>query len=108
MSDVTPIDKDQTVVDLFGRLHVNIWQANAGADLVRDLATNALQHPDDQHEMEKLKLACNGLLAATSYMMSDLDTLQELLEVATPNWNEIDANLPDGMDIREAIERGAS
>ena len=104
MSDVTPIDKDLRVIELMANLHVNVWQVDAGADLVRDLAINAQQEPDSQHEMEKLKLACNGLLAAASHIMSDLDDLQGILDVANPDWSEIHSNLPHGYDIREQIE----
>ena len=87
---------------------MNVWQANVGADLVRDLANNAEQEPDSQDCMEKLKLVCNGLLVATSRLMSDFETLSDLLEVANPDWNKMPKNLPDGLDIRDAIERGAS
>ena len=103
MSDVTPIDKDQKLVELFGRLHMNVWQADAGAELVRELAINAAQHPDSQQRMEMVRLTCNGLLAATSFIMSDFEDLQTVLEVENPDWNELHANLPDGIDIRKRI-----
>ena len=108
MSDVIPIDRDQKVVELFGKLHMNIWQANAGADLIRDLAIDAGRHPDSQDGMQKVQLACNGLLAATSFLIDDIYDLQNTLEVALPDWDKLYANLPDGAAIGEKFGGGAS
>ncbi len=108
MTDVIPIDKDQKVVQLFGRIQAYTERADAGADLVRDLARDAEQNPDSQHCLHKLQCVCDALLMATSFLMSDLDELYGVLAIDNPNWSEIYDNFPDGAAIREKLEGGAS
>ena len=40
---------------------------------------------------------------ATSFIMSDLDDLKSTLSVDNPDWGELHAKLPDGIDIRKRI-----
>ena len=108
MTDAIPIDKDKRVVQLFGRIQAYTWRADAGADLVRDLARDAEQDIDSQHCLHKLQCVCDALLMATSFLMSDLDELHGVLAIDTPNWSEIYDNFPDGAAIKEKLERGAS
>jgi hypothetical protein len=44
------------------------------------------------------------MLAATSHMMTDLDTIQNLLGLAMPNWDEIKSNQFHQLEIVESID----
>jgi len=71
--------------------------AGAGFDQMPYLITCRLQ-----------LVACNGLLAATSFLMSDLDDLSNMLETSLPDWDEVYQNLPHEVDIRSRIDGGES
>ena len=107
MTDVIPIDKQQQTADLLGRLLSNTYQANAGAYLVRDLIRE-LSQIDDFLIHQKVQVACNGLLAATSFLMEGIDDITKILEVPNLDWDALHKDLPLECAIRMAIEGGAS
>ena len=103
MSEVIAIqpkdDKEYALRQCCGRLYRHTWQMNAAGYLLRTLAD---QH-DDQKDYVAL-VVCNGMLAASSLMMTDLDELYDLLDLPNPDWDEIKKNQPSEMDLVGAIK----
>ena len=103
MSEATAIkskdDKEYVLKQCCGRLYRHTWQMNAAGYLLRTLVD---QH-EDQMDYAAL-VVCNGMLAATSLMMTDLDALHDLLDLPNPDWDEIKKNQPYEMDLVDAIK----
>ncbi len=94
-------DKEYALRQCCGRLYRHTWQMNAAGYLLRTLA--------DQHEADDQKdyvalVVCNGMLAATSLMMTDLDEIHDLLDLPMTDWDEIKKNQPSEMDLMDAIK----
>ncbi len=98
MSEENKIDTHE-VRQCWGRLNNYIWQIDAATHLLRD---NAYDTEDDDTEYRRI-VVCNGMLAATSHMMTDLDTIQNLLGLALPDWDEIKSNQFPQLEIVESI-----
>lgn len=93
--------KEYTLKQCCGRLYRHTWQMNAAGYLLRTLVD---QHePDDQQDYAAL-VVCNGMLAASSLMMTDLDELHDLLDLPMADWNEIRENQPSETDLVDAIK----
>ena len=94
--------KDEKVYALsqcLGRLSRHTVQVNSAGYMIRDITESGM----DQREDTEVVI-CNGLLAATSLMMTDLDKLKELLELPNPDWDEIRQNQPAEWELEEAIK----
>ncbi len=94
-------DKEYKLKQCCGRLCRHTWQMNAAGYLLRKLVDQ--NDPDDQADYAAL-VVCNGMLAASSLMMTDLDELYDLLDLANPDWNEIRKNQPSEADLVDAIK----
>ena len=98
---VVSIDKDKLIAQLFGRVLFYTWRADAGADLVRDLAREAAQSPDSQHCLQKVQCVCDALLMSTSLLMEDVSALSKALKVEPIDWDDI--NMPDIEETRRVM-----
>ncbi len=93
--------KENALTQCCGRLYRHTWQMNAAGYLLRKLVDE--REEDDQMDYAAL-VVCNGMLAASSLMMTDLDELYDLLDLPLPDWNEIIQNQPSEMDLVDAIK----
>jgi len=103
MTTVEMIDKEKVIAQLFGRVHFFTWRADAGADLVRDLARESAESPDSQYCLQKVQCVCDALLMSTSVLMEDISTLCEMLEVEYIDWDEVSGNIPDISEMRRVM-----
>ncbi len=94
-------DKEYALRQCCGRLYRHTWQMNAAGYLLRKLVDE--REEDDQQDYAAL-VVCNGMLAASSLMMTDLDELYDLLDLPMPDWNEIIQNQPSEGDLVDAIK----
>ncbi len=94
-------DKEYALKQCCGRLYRHTWQMNAAGYLLRKLVDQ--NEPDGQADYAAL-VVCNGMLAASSLMMTDLDELYDLLDLPMPDWNEIIQNQPSETDLVDAIK----
>lgn len=100
MSEESKVDTHE-VRQCWGRVMHHTWEMNAATYLLRTMA----YHDDDDHQKDYVRLVlCNGLLAANSLMMTDLDELYGLLGLTLPDWDEIKNNQPFEMDLANAIK----
>ena len=86
MSEVSKSDTHE-VRQCWGRLMHHTWQMNAGAYLLRTMCD--YDGDDSSQNDYAMIVVCNGLLAATSRMMTDLDEFFSLLELTLPDWDEV-------------------
>ena len=92
-------DKEYALRQCCGRLYRHTWQMNAAGYLLRTLVDQRY----DQMDYAAL-VVCNGMLAATSLMMTDLDELHNLSGIPMADWDEIKKNQPSEMDLVDAIK----
>ena len=91
-------EKDYALRQCVGRLFRNTWQVNAAGYMIRSITESEMEAREDTEVV-----LCNGMLAATSLMMEDLDALQELLHLPTADWDEIEKNQPGGLDLANSL-----
>ncbi len=91
-------EKEYAVRQCWGRCLRNSWQIAAAGNMIRDIT----ESEDEMRETTEIVL-CNGLLAANSLLMTDLDKIQDLLDLPFPDWDEIKKNQPGGMDLANAL-----
>ena len=93
--------KEYALKQCCGSLYRHTWQMNAAGYLLRTLVD---QHePDDQLDYAAL-VVCNGMLAASSLMMTDLEELHNLLALPMADRDEITQNQPSETDLVHAIK----
>jgi hypothetical protein len=92
-------DKEYAVRQCWGRCLRHSWQIAAAGRMIRDVTESDMESREDTEIV-----LCNGLMAANSLLMTGLEELQDLLDLANPDWGEIKKNQPGGMDIVSAIE----
>ncbi len=76
------------------RLLRHSWQVSAAGNMIRDITESDMETREDTEVV-----LCNGLLAVNSLMMTDLDELQNLLDLPLPDWDEIRQNQPGRLDM---------
>jgi hypothetical protein len=91
-------EKEYALKQCCGRLYRHTWQVNAAGYMIRNITESNMELRDYTEVV-----LCNGLLAATSLMMDDLDDLQGLLHLPNPDWDEIKKNQPFERDLSDAI-----
>ncbi len=94
-------DKEYALKQCCGRLYRHTWQMNAAGYLLRKLVD---EHEEDGQADYAALVVCNGMLAASSLMMTDLDELHDLLNLPMADWGEIEKNQPSETDLVDAIK----
>ena len=97
---IQPTDEKKNALrQCLGRLNRHTSQVNAAGYMIRSISESEME----LRESTEVVL-CNGLLAATSLMMDDLDDLQGLLKLPNRDWDEIRKNQPAEWELEEAIK----
>ena len=99
MSEENKIDRHE-VRQCWGRIHHHIWEIDAGINLLRTMPYDDEKGGDTEY---RRIVVCNGLKAASSRMLTDLDELQELLKISLPDWDEIKNNKSSEIWMLETI-----
>ena len=103
MSEVVAIqskdEKDKALSQCWGRCLRHSWQIAAAGRMIRDITESDMGSREDTEIV-----LCNGLMAANSLLMTDLDELQDLLDLPLPDWDEIKKNQPGGMDMANTLQ----
>ena len=94
-------DKEYALRQCCGRLYRHTWQMNAAGYLLRTLVD---QHEADDQKDYAALVVCNGMLAASSLMMTDLDEIHDLSGLPMADWGEIIKNQPSETDLVDAIK----
>ncbi len=92
-------DKEYAARQCWGRCLSYSWQIAAAGRMIRDITESEMDNREDTEIV-----LCNGLMAANSLLMTGLEELQDLLDLANPDWGEIKKNQPGGMDIANALK----
>ena len=93
--------EDTETADSMGRLVLNVCQANARAYLLRDLVQ--VTSEEDDLIRDKIINVSNGVLAATSVILTESDELMDRMEVA-PDWEKIKNTMPSELEIVAQID----
>ncbi len=91
-------DKEYALRQFCGRLLRHTWQIDGAVIMIRDITESDM---DQRKDIEVV--LCNGLLAANSVMMTDIETVMDLLDLPLPDWDEIKKNQPSGSTLAKAI-----
>ena len=91
-------DKEYALRQCCGRLLRHSWQVSAAGNMIRDITESDMESREDTEAV-----LCNGLLAANSVMMTDIEKLMDLLDLPVPDWDEIKKNQPSGRDLANTL-----
>jgi len=94
-------DKEYAARQCWGRCLRHSWQIEAAVSMIREITDSEM---DQRGEVETV--LCNGVLAANSLLMTDLEELQKLLDLPLPDWDEITKNQPGGPELVKASKLG--
>ena len=92
-------EKEYAVRQCWGRCLNYSWQIAAAGRMIRNITESEMDNRQDTEIV-----LCNGLMAANSLIMTDLDELQDLLDIPLPDWGAIKKNQPGGMDLANALQ----